>query len=191
MFLICGLGNPGKKYLKTKHNIGFVLIEKLISNYNFVTAKKDKKKELYNGYIGRQKCILIKPLTFMNLSGSIVLETLNFYKIKSSNLYVIHDDLDLKTAKIKIKSGGGNGGHNGLESIDSYIGKKYNRIRIGIDHPGNKGLVTSYVLSKFSKIEEILIHTKLDIVTKYFKLIFSNSNLFFTRISEEEKLNGF
>ena len=191
MLLICGLGNPGKKYLKTKHNIGFVLIEKLISNYNFVTVKKDKKKELYKGYIGRQKCILIKPLTFMNLSGSIVLETLNFYKIKNSNLYVIHDDLDLKTAKIKIKIGGGNGGHNGLDSIDNYIGKRYNRIRIGINHPGNKDLVTSYVLSKFSKIEEILIHKKLDIITKYFKLIFSNSNLFLTRIAEEEKLNGF
>ena len=191
MFLICGLGNPGKKYLKTRHNIGFVLIEKLISNYNFVNIKKDKKKELYKGYIGRQKCILIKPLTFMNLSGSIVLETLNFYKIKNSNLYVIHDDLDLKTAKIKIKIGGGNGGHNGLESIDNYIGKKYNRIRIGIDHPGNKDLVTSYVLSKFSKIEEILIYTKLDIGTKYFKIIFSNSNLFLTRIAEEEKSNGF
>ena len=191
MFLICGLGNPGKKSLKTRDNIGFVLIEKLISNYNFVTVKKDKKKELYKGYIGRQKCILIKPLTFMNLSGSIVLETLNFYKIKNSNLYVIHDDLDLKTAKIKIKIGGGTGGHNGWESIDNYIGKKYNRIRIGIDHPGNKDLVTSYVLSKFSKIEEILIYTKLDIVTKYFKIIFSNSSLFLTRIAEEEKSNGF
>ena len=191
MFLICGLGNPGKKYLKTRHNIGFFLIEKLISNYHFVTVKKDKKKELYKGYIGKKKCILIKPLTFMNLSGSVVLETLNFYKIKNSNLYVIHDDLDLKAAKIKIKIGGGNGGHNGLESIDNYIGKKYNRIRIGIDHPGNKDLVTSYVLSKFSKIEEILIYTKLDIVTKYFKIIFSNSNLFLTRIAEEEKSNGF
>ena len=191
MFLICGLGNPGKKYFKTRHNIGFVLIEKLISNYNFITVKKDKKKELYKGYIGKKKCILIKPLTFMNLSGSVVLETLNFYKIKNSNLYVIHDDLDLKTAKIKIKIGGGNGGHNGLESIDNYIGKKYNRIRIGIDHPGNKDLVTSHVLSKFSKIEEILIHIKLDIVNKYFKLIFLNSNLFLTRIAEDEKLNGF
>ena len=127
----------------------------------------------------------------MNLSGSVVLETLNFYKIKNSNLYVIHDDVDLKIAKIKIKIWGGNGGHNGLESIDNYIGKKYNRIRIGIDHPGNKDLVTSHVLSKFSKIEEILIHTKLDIVNKYFKLIFSNRNLFLTRITEEEKLNGF
>ena len=191
MFLICGLGNPGKKYLKTRHNIGFFLVEKIISNYNFVSVKKDKKKELYKGYIGRQKCILIKPLTFMNLSGSIVLETLNFYKIKNSNLYVIHDDLDLKAAKIKIKIGGGNGGHNGLESVDNYIGKKYNRIRVGIDHPGNKDLVTRYVLNKFSKIEEILIYTKLDIVTKYFKIIFSNSNLFLTRIAEEEKLNGF
>ena len=191
MFLICGLGNPGKKYFNTRHNVGFVLIEELISNYNFVTVKKDKKKELYKGCIGKKKCILIKPLTFMNLSGSVVLETLNFYKIKNSNLYVIHDDLDLKTAKIKIKIGGGNSGHNGLESIDNYIGKKYNRIRIGIDHPGNKDLVSSYVLSKFSKIEEILIYTKLDIVTKYFKIIFSNSNLFLTRIAEEEKSNGF
>ena len=191
MFLICGLGNPGGKYFKTRHNIGFVLIEKLISNYNFVTVKKDKKKELYKGYIGKKKCILIKPLTFMNLSGSIVLETLNFYKIKNSNLYVIHDDLDLKTAKIKIKIGGGSGGHNGLESIDNYIGKKYYRIRIGIDHPGNKDLVSNYVLNKFSKIEKILINNKLDTITKYFKLIFSDSNLFLTRIAEEEKLNGF
>ena len=191
MFLICGLGNPGKKYFKTRHNVGFVLIEELISNYNFVTVKKDKKKELYKGCIGKKKCILIKPLTFMNLSGSVVLETLNFYKIKNSNLYVIHDDLDLKIAKIKIKIGGGNGGHNGLESIDNYIGKKYHRIRIGIDHPGNKNLVSSYVLNKFSKIEKILINNKLNIVTKYFKLIFSESNLFLTRIAEEEKLNGF
>ena len=191
MFLICGLGNPGKKYFKTRHNIGFVLIEKLISNYNFVNVKKDKKKELYKGCIGKKKCILIKPLTFMNLSGSVVLEILNFYKIKNSNLYVIHDDLDLKTAKIKIKIGGGSGGHNGLESIDNYIGKQYHRIRIGIDHPGNKNLVSRYVLNKFSKIEKILIDNKLEIVTKYFKLIFSDSNLFLTRIAEEEKLNGF
>ena len=116
MFLICGLGNPGKKYLKTRHNIGFVLIEKLISNYNYITVKKDKKKELYKGYIGRQKCILIKPLAFMNLSGSVILEALNLYKIKNSNLYVVHDDLDLKLAKIKIKTGGGNGGQQGSVS---------------------------------------------------------------------------
>jgi len=191
MFLICGLGNPGKKYFKTRHNIGFVLIEKLISNYNFVTVKKNKKKELYKGYIGKKKCILIKPLTFMNLSGSVVLETLNFYKINNSSLYVIHDDLDLKTAKIKIKIGGGNGGHNGLESIDNYIGNKYHRIRIGIDHPGDKDLVSSYVLNNFSKIEKILIYKKLDIVAEYFKLIFSNNNLFLTRIVEKEKFNGF
>ena len=191
MFLICGLGNPGKKYLKTKHNIGFVLIEKLISNYNFVNVKKDKKKELYKGYIGKKKCILIKPLTYMNLSGSVIFETLNYYKIKSSNLYVIHDDLDLKTAKIKFKIGGGNGGHNGLKSIDNYIGNKYHRIRIGIDHPENKDSVSCYVLKKFSKFEKILIDNKLDIITKHFKIIFLNSNLFLTRIAEEEKLNGF
>jgi len=190
MFLICGLGNPGRNFTNSRHNVGFLLIKKLLKNYKFVIVKKDKKKELYKGYIGKQKCILLKPLTFMNLSGSVVLETINFFKINNSKTFIIHDDLDLKTAKIKMKYGGGNGGHNGLQSIDNHIGKEYHRIRIGIDHPGNKNFVSTYVLHKFAKIEKNLIDKKLDIITKYFELIFLDKSLFLTRIVEEEKFDG-
>ena len=187
MLAICGLGNPGSKYTKTRHNIGFVLIDKIAKNYNFVLLKKDKKKELYKGLIGKKNCILIKPLTFMNLSGLSVLETLNFYKIKTKDLYVIHDDLDLSLAKLKIKIGGGNGGHNGLASIDDFIGVNYYRIRFGIGRPIKKNLVSSYVLKKFLKSEEKLINNKISKITENFELIFANANLFLTRISERDK----
>ena len=179
MLAICGLGNPGGEYVKTRHNIGFVLIDKIAKNYNFILLKKDKKKELYKGLIGKKDCILIKPLTFMNLSGLSVLET--------TSLYVIHDDLDLNLAKIKIKIGGSDGGHNGLASIDSFIGNNYNRIRFGIGRPMKKNLVSSYVLKNFLKSEEKLINNKIGNVIENFELIFSNSNLFLTRISEERK----
>ena len=190
MFFICGLGNPGKKFIDTKHNVGFNLIDNLLKNYKFSIIKKDKKKELFKGLIGKAECFLLKPQTFMNLSGPIIYECINYYKIKKNNIYVIHDDLDLITGKLKIKVGGGNAGHNGLESVDKSIGKTYNRIRIGIGHPGNKDLVSNYVLTKFSKNEKILINNKLKIITKYFEILFDDRNLFLTRIAEEEKLNG-
>ena len=190
MLAICGLGNPGKKYMKTRHNIGFVLIDQVVKKYNFTFLKKDSKKELYKGLINKKNCILIKPLTFMNLSGLSVLETLTFYKIKTTNLYVIHDDLDLNVAKLKIKIGGGNGGHNGLANIDSLIGNNYNRIRFGIGRPTNKNLVSSYVLKKFIKSEEKLINNKINKITENFELIFSDISLFLTRISERDKISG-
>ena len=186
MFLICGLGNPGLKYVNTRHNVGFQLIDKLLVKYNFETYKKDKKKEIFKGYIGKNKCLLVKPLTFMNLSGIAIKEVLDFYKIKKNYLYVIHDDLDLKTAKIKIKVGGGNGGHNGLESIDKIIGKNYNRLRIGIDHPGSKDLVSQYVLSKFLKNEIIIIENKFLKIVEFFQLALEDTNLFLTRITEKK-----
>ena len=162
MLLLVGLGNPSPENENNRHNIGFKIINAINKKFGLTKQKPKFKGLLTTRNIGNKKVYAIKPLTFMNLSGSVVLETLNFYKIKNSNLYVIHDDLDLKTAKIKIKIGGGNGGHNGLESIDNYIGNKYHRIRIGIDHPGNKDLVSSYVLNKFSKIQKILIDNNID-----------------------------
>ena len=123
MYLFCGLGNPGNKFINTRHNIGFLLIENLISNYNFKLIKRDNQKELYEGCIGRQECFLLKPQTFMNLSGSVIYKVKNYYKINKTQIYVIHDDIDLNLAKVKIKIGGGNAGHIGLESIDRYIGK--------------------------------------------------------------------
>ena len=147
--------------------------------------KADKIKELYSGIINNQKIFVLKPLTFMNLSGKAVSEIVNFYKIKLDHTFVIHDDLDLELSKVKIKQGGGNGGHNGLESIDQFIGENYFRIRIGIDHPGHKDLVSSYVLNKFSKSEEEIINKKIDKMVKNIELIFSDIPLFLTKISEQ------
>ena len=185
MFLICGLGNPGKGYINTRHNIGFNLIEKLSSFYNFLPIKKDSKKEVLKGEINHQSCLLMKPLNFMNLSGQPIQEIVNFYKIDKKKIYVIHDDLDLELGKIKLKFGGGNGGHNGLSNIDEMIGKDYNRIRIGINHPGSKDLVSNYVLNKFTNDEMSLIETKLDKVTDNFYTLLDDQVLFLTRLAED------
>ena len=186
MFLICGLGNPGVNYKNTRHNIGFQLVDNVISHLNLNKIKEDKIKELYSGIINNQKLFVLKPQTFMNLSGKAVSDIVNFYKIKLENTFVIHDDLDLELSKVKIKQGGGNGGHNGLESIDQYVGDKYFRIRIGIDHPGHKNLVSSYVLNKFLKEEEKIVNKKIDKMVNNIELIFSDIPLFLTKISEQD-----
>ena len=186
MFLICGLGNPGKEYVNTRHNIGFQLIDKLSNFYNFSLFKKDNKKEILKGSINNNVCLLMKPLNFMNLSGKPIQEIINFYKIKKDRLFIIHDDLDLSLGKVKIKFGGGNGGHNGLSSIDEMIGINYYRLRIGIDHPGIKHQVSNYVLNKFTDLEMDVIVNKLNKVTKNFELLLSDSSLFLTKIAEEK-----
>ena len=151
MWLICGLGNPGNKFKDTRHNIGFNLVDSIIQKYDFELKKKDKSKELFKGTINNNICLFCKSLEFMNLSGNVISEIINFYKISKNKILIIHDDLDLKVGKVKIKIGGGNGGHNGLASIDNCIGTDYKRLRIGIGHPGSKDLVSSYVLQEFNK----------------------------------------
>jgi len=185
MFLICGLGNPGKEYANTRHNIGFKLIDKLSNFYNFLPFKKDTKKEVLKGNINNQSCLLMKPLNFMNLSGQPIQEIVNFYKINKKKIYIIHDDLDLELGKVKLKFGGGNGGHNGLSNIDEMMGKDYNRIRIGINHPGSKDLVSNYVLNKFTNDEMSLIEKKLDKVTDNFNTLLDDKVIFLTRLAED------
>tara|TARA_B100000579_G_scaffold319642_1_gene269247 strand:- start:427 stop:987 length:561 start_codon:yes stop_codon:yes gene_type:complete len=184
MFLISGLGNPGKDYINTRHNIGFNLIDKLTSFYNFLPFKKDNKKELLRGEINHQPCLLIKPLNFMNFSGQPIQEIVNFYKIDKKKIYIIHDDLDLELGKVKLKFGGGNGGHNGLSNIDAMIGNEYHRVRIGINHPGSKDLVSNYVLNKFTNDEMSLIEKKLDKVTENFNILLDDQVLFLTKLAE-------
>jgi PTH1 family peptidyl-tRNA hydrolase len=127
----------------------------------------------------------MKPLNFMNLSGQPIQEIINFYKIDKKKIYVIHDDLDLELGKVKLKFGGGNGGHNGLSNIDEMIGNNYNRIRIGINHPGSKDLVSSYVLNKFTKDEINTIEKKLDKVTNNFNILLDDQVLFLTKLAED------
>ena len=186
MFLFCGLGNPGKEYVKTRHNVGFQLIDKLSNFYNFSSFKKDNKKEVLKGSINNINCLLMKPLNYMNLSGQPIQEIVNFYKIEKDKLFIIHDDLDLDLGKIKIKFGGGNGGHNGLSNIDEMIGPNYYRLRIGIDHPGIKNQVSNYVLNKFTDVEMDVINNKLNKITKNFEILLSDSGLFLTKLAEEK-----
>jgi len=150
MYLISGLGNPGDKYKNTRHNIGFLVIEEItrsllttnITNANFQAKVQKNLNNLY-----------VKPQTFMNASGESILSIVDYYDIPNDNIIVIHDDLDLAFGTVKFKIDGGHGGHNGLRSIDSHIGKDYIRIRVGIGKPQNKADVANYVLSDFSKDE--------------------------------------
>ena len=184
MFLICGLGNPGKEYINTRHNIGFNLVDKLASFYNFDPFKKDTKKEILKGIIANNSCLLMKPLNFMNLSGQPIREVISFYKIEKNKIFIIHDDLDLELGKVKIKFGGGNGGHNGLSNIDEMIGNDYYRIRVGIDHPGTKHLVSNYVLNKFNSDEITKIDNQLDNIAKNFETLLNDTGLFLTKLAE-------
>jgi PTH1 family peptidyl-tRNA hydrolase len=149
--LIVGLGNPGADYEKTRHNIGFMVIDELIARHNASKLSSSSLEgELYkfqNSSVSLENHFLLKPLTYMNLSGNSVAKVKNFYKIE--DVVVIHDDLDLPFGALRFKKGGGHGGHNGLKSIDSMIGKEYTRVRMGIGKPEHKGEVASYVLSGF------------------------------------------
>lgn len=149
MFLLVGLGNPGKKYANNRHNIGFKIIDAIVQEYSLASAKSKYDSEVFTGEIASQKIVAIKPLSFMNLSGNAVAGFVRFYKLEPTSVIVIHDDIDLCVGKIKTKIGGGAGGHNGLRSIDQSLGQDYQRIRIGVDHPGNKDMVSDYVLHDF------------------------------------------
>jgi len=165
MFLVVGLGNPGKEYNLTRHNIGFMAADKIFSRYNFTPFKNKFEGLLAEGTIENEKILLLKPQTFMNLSGNSVAKVASFYKIEPKNIIVIHDDKDLALGKIKAKIGGSAGGHNGIKNIDSHIGIEYNRIRIGVGSPQEHHTDTiSFVLSHFSKAEMDILEERLDFI---------------------------
>lgn len=151
--LLIGLGNPGKSYAANRHNVGFMALDEIAARHGFSRFSKKFQAEISEGTLDGRKLILLKPLTYMNLSGESVAAAARFHKIPPENIIVFHDELDLPPCKIRVKKGGGNGGHNGLKSIDAHIGKDYWRVRIGISHPGDKDQVSDYVLSDFSKAE--------------------------------------
>lgn len=167
MFLIVGLGNPGAEYQGTRHNVGFMVADALAETYGFSVFKSKFDGLIAEGTIDGEKCFLLKPQTYMNLSGNSVLKAAAFYKILPENIIVIHDDIDLQPSQIKAKCGGGAGGHNGLKSIDSHIGQNYNRIRLGVGHPQGSGEeVVNHVLSRFSKTDSELLQHNIEIVVK-------------------------
>ena len=166
MFLVVGLGNPGAEYAATRHNVGFMAADELHRRYNFSPWRAKFDGLIAEGLIDGEKVYLLKPQTFMNLSGNSVVKAAHFYKILPQNIVVIHDDMDLPTDKIKAKIGGGAGGHNGLKSIDSAISPNYNRIRLGVGHPISKSedSVVNHVLSGFGKADKENIERNIDII---------------------------
>jgi len=161
--LFVGLGNPEKRYEHTRHNIGFRVIDNILSNSNPINISKGSFfGELYK--IGED--LYLKPTTYMNLSGKSLLAVKNFYKIDNSQIVVIHDDIDLPFSALRFKRGGGDGGHNGLKSIDKAIGKDYIRVRMGVGKPEYKSEVPNYVLSNFSSSQEEIIPEWIEYTTK-------------------------
>jgi PTH1 family peptidyl-tRNA hydrolase len=160
MLLFAGLGNPGAKYANNRHNVGFMAADSIARRHSFSPWSKKFQAEIAEGRVGNDKVLLIKPQTFMNLSGQAVGEALRFYKLAPSSVTVFYDEIDLASGKVRVKHGGGAGGHNGIRSIDQHIGKDYRRVRIGVGHPGAREMVHGHVLGDFSKAD----HEWLDVL---------------------------
>ena len=153
MQLWVGLGNPGPQYAMHRHNVGFMACDVMADMHGFGPVQKKFQGWLQEGRIGGEKILLLKPATFMNESGRSVGEAMRFYKLGIDTLTVFHDELDLAPFKVKVKTGGGTAGHNGLRSIDKHLGPDFRRVRIGIGHPGHKERVTGHVLGNYAKAE--------------------------------------
>jgi peptidyl-tRNA hydrolase, PTH1 family len=153
MKLLVGLGNPGEKYARNRHNVGFMAVQTIATEHRMPAWRRRFSGMITEGEIGDQRCMLLMPLTYMNDSGQSVGEAARFLKVAEADVIVIHDEIDLAPGKLKVKTGGGVAGHNGLRSITAHIGNDYERVRIGVGHPGSKDAVVHYVLHDFHKAE--------------------------------------
>lgn len=190
--LIVGLGNPGSDYIFTRHNIGFMVLDALAESRAIQATGWQKK---FQGQLATATCnthnfLLLKPTTFMNLSGQSVGEALRFYKLTAPQVIVFHDDIDLESGRLKIKQGGGHGGHNGLKSLDAHIGKDYWRIRLGVGHPGEKDQVTNHVLGNFSKADQAWLSLLLASIPNHLETLLANKpNEFMQQVSRSVSCN--
>jgi PTH1 family peptidyl-tRNA hydrolase len=187
MHLIVGLGNPGYQYELTYHNIGFIIINTICKHWNFQPFSKKADYLITSGVIDDNKIILLKPYSFINNSGVPIAKVRNFYKVSLDNVIIIHDDADLELGRIKIKQGGGSAGHNGLKSIDNFIGSNYWRLRFGVGRPEDKRSLADYVLSKFSNFDNVT--PLVEKIAKNIHLVLQeNNSAFVNRIMQNEKV---
>ena len=154
MKLWIGLGNPGSKYARNRHNIGFMALDRIAADHGFTPWRKAFQGLVAEGRLGAEKVALLKPETFMNLSGQSVQAAVTFWKLPLAEITVFHDELDLAPGKLRLKQAGGHAGHNGLRSIHGHLGEAYARVRLGIGHPGHKDAVAGYVLHDFAKADQ-------------------------------------
>jgi peptidyl-tRNA hydrolase, PTH1 family len=164
MKLLVGLGNPGSAYARHRHNVGFMALDRIAARHDLGPWKKRFHGLSSDGVIGGRRVVLLKPQTYMNDSGRSVQDAQRFLKIADADILVFHDELDLAPGKVRVKTGGGNAGHNGLRSITAHIGNDYGRVRLGIGHPGAKHLVSGYVLHDFAKADADWLEPLLDAI---------------------------
>ena len=183
--IICCLGNPGDEYVKTRHNIGFRIGEYLANHFSFEKLKKKFNAKRFEGVISGQKVMIIEPQTYMNNSGVAVKEFKDFFNVNNDKIYVIHDEIDLDQGRVKIKVGGGHNGHNGIKSLDQFIGKDYNRVRVGVSRPSRiyennvDENISSWVLSNFSSDERIKwVDDTINKVAKNIYSLIKDKNIF-------------
>ncbi len=184
MFLLVGLGNPGSEYAGTRHNVGFMAVDEIVRRYAFNYFKEKFKGLVATGEVDGEKVALLKPSTYMNLSGESVLSACSFYKIKPSQIIVFQDDMDLPVGKVKVKTGGSPGGHNGIKSIDAHIGVDYTRVRIGVGRPVRREDVVNWVLTSFDSESRQQIDHVLSQIAEYLPLLLAqNDQTFMNRLS--------
>lgn len=184
MFLLVGLGNPGRKYVRNRHNVGFMAADHIARRYRFAPFKRKFRGNAALGTVAGEKILALKPATYMNESGRPVGEAARFYKIPPPRIIALHDDIDLVPGKVRAKRGGGNAGHNGLRSIDSHIGRDYWRVRIGVGHPGGRDRVTGHVLNDFAKADREWLDQTLDAVAEALPLLLEeDADGFMTKVA--------
>ncbi|HHN68219.1 MAG TPA: aminoacyl-tRNA hydrolase [Thermopetrobacter sp.] len=171
MKLIVGLGNPGGKYAGHRHNAGFMAVDAIARRHGFGPWRRRFSGEVAEGRLTGEKALLLKPLTYMNESGRAVAQAARFFKLSAEDVIVLHDELDLPPGRMRVKTGGGHAGHNGLRSIISHIGPDFHRVRIGIGHPGDKALVHSFVLHDFSRQERELVEPLIEAIAAHAPLL--------------------
>ena len=175
MLLFAGLGNPGAKHADNRHNVGFMAADAIARRHSFSPWTKKFQGLVSEGTIGGEKVVLIKPQTFMNNSGQAVGQALRFYKLEPADLTVFYDEIDLPEARVRIKRGGGSGGHNGIRSIDSHVGRDYRRVRIGIGHPGSPEKVHHHVLGDFAKADLIWLEPLIESIGEHADMVVKGS----------------
>ena len=186
MLLLVGLGNPNPNNTNNRHNVGFLVIDEINKKFKLSKQKPKFKGLLTTGNINEQKVYAIKPLTFMNSSGICIKELIEYFKIDVKNVFVFHDDMDIDLGKVKVKFGGSNAGHNGIESIDKNIGKNYSRIRIGIGRPQKNSTGADYVLDNFSNEEkDNMQEVAKNIIESLSILINKDLDLFSSKINQK------
>ncbi|HMA15758.1 MAG: aminoacyl-tRNA hydrolase [Bacteroidota bacterium] len=164
MLLLAGLGNPGPRYANNRHNIGFMAVDEIVRRHSFSPWRSRFQADCAEGTLAGEKVLVLKPQTYMNESGRSVGEALRFHKLAPQQVIVLYDEIDLAPGKVRVKLGGGTGGHNGIRSLEAHIGKEFWRVRLGVGHPGQKELVHGHVLSDFAKADKPWVEKLLDAV---------------------------